>query len=673
MAGYSTFYVDPDDEVPAFVSRMNSTEASFVVFVVPQRALLFASAITLRLLKKESDRLEKDIVLISQDEQGIDMAKRAGFMVRRTLEELPFMSSETKREATQNARRNMSPSPMEMHKSAESDASRVTARAVVSQKPESENDGSTNEGVSIPQTKPPQAESSHVEAGDEASPPASSKRSMADSLAGVVGQSQRTLSPSPEVRQPASPSENEIGSSVWNDAPTSAHVEKQKHVSASTPMSVARAQNMPAQTWDVKGVKKGKGVSSAKPAEGPTQAMRMQKSSSKKTSAQTRNEPVGSRAQWLVAIGFLIVLGMIGVVGVSLSAPEATVVVYPKKETVSGDASATAQVSGGEVEARFFDAEEMVTVNVPATGSVGGVGSKAKGKVVLYNTFSTEAQPLVATTRLESPEGKIFRITKSLTIPGYTFEEGAIKPGTIEVEVQADEGGESYNIGPSKFTVPGFSSSEKREKIYAESTAPMAGGGLAESKERTVSESDVSTAQKQATDRIIGEILSGRAQNALSSGVSAPDLIEVTILEKTSTPSVGIVAENVQVEMKARVRYAVFSDDDARVVGVRTLTALAGGDVALESIDYGKTTVDFDAETVDIKMFVSGMRTADIPLEDIKRDILGKDQSELQTVIDAYSQVQGFEVKLDNSSFGGSALPSRSDKVRVELGEKQET
>ena len=44
----------------------------------------------------------------------------------------------------------------------------------------------------------------------------------------------------------------------------------------------------------------------------------------------------------------------------------------------------------------------------------------ATGSVIIYNTYSTASYKLVASTRLETTDGKIYHIDKAVTVPGYT-------------------------------------------------------------------------------------------------------------------------------------------------------------------------------------------------------------------------------------------------------------
>ena len=104
------------------------------------------------------------------------------------------------------------------------------------------------------------------------------------------------------------------------------------------------------------------------------------------------------------------------------------------------------------------------------------VERRARGRVVVFNKSSQAPQVLIATTRLETPDGKIYRVPQAVTIPGYTRENGEIVPGSREVEVIADKPGEEYNIGLTDFTIPGFRGSSKFQTVFARSKTEMEGG-----------------------------------------------------------------------------------------------------------------------------------------------------------------------------------------------------
>lgn len=108
---------------------------------------------------------------------------------------------------------------------------------------------------------------------------------------------------------------------------------------------------------------------------------------------------------------------------------------------------------------------------------------KATGEVTIYNK-TLYPQVLVANTRLETPDGKIFRINSRITVPGGVKENENIIPGSISVKVTADQPGPDYNIKPCnestncKFKIVGFKGTEKYDLFYAYSEKEMTGGAF---------------------------------------------------------------------------------------------------------------------------------------------------------------------------------------------------
>lgn len=82
------------------------------------------------------------------------------------------------------------------------------------------------------------------------------------------------------------------------------------------------------------------------------------------------------------------------------------------------------------------------------------------GKVTLINKYN-KSQPLVASTRLLSPDNKLYRLKQTVEVPA-----GA----SVEAEVYADKVSPEMAIGPTHFTIPGLWSGIQ-DKIYAESEA----------------------------------------------------------------------------------------------------------------------------------------------------------------------------------------------------------
>lgn len=105
-----------------------------------------------------------------------------------------------------------------------------------------------------------------------------------------------------------------------------------------------------------------------------------------------------------------------------------------------------------------------------------GTPKKASGTIVIYNNYSSAPQALIATTRFEAASGKIYRITKAVTVPGTKVVNGKTVAGSVEATVVADQAGSGYNAPLTDFKIPGFKGDPKYDKFSAKSKTPMTGG-----------------------------------------------------------------------------------------------------------------------------------------------------------------------------------------------------
>jgi hypothetical protein len=150
--------------------------------------------------------------------------------------------------------------------------------------------------------------------------------------------------------------------------------------------------------------------------------------------------------------------------------------ITPEQKIIPIDTTFIASKENGDLKLEIMKFQDEKTGEIPAL-DYKIENKKASGQIVVYNAFSSKPQVLVKRTRFESQDGKIYRISKSITVPGASKENGKLVPGSIEVTVYADKAGEEYNIDFSDFTIPGFKGSPRYEKFYARSKTPMAGGG----------------------------------------------------------------------------------------------------------------------------------------------------------------------------------------------------
>lgn len=189
------------------------------------------------------------------------------------------------------------------------------------------------------------------------------------------------------------------------------------------------------------------------------------------TSESSYQEPVRySRPKFpfktLVAVTIIVAAS----VGALYYFSSAKVNVTPSSATAAVQSSFTATESTGELPYEIVTAQKIASQTVKGSGTK-TVNSSASGPITIYNT-QAKSQKLIANTRFATTAGLIFRIHQAVTVPAGS----ASKPGSVKVTVYADKAGDSYNVAPTSFTIPGFAGTPQASQVYARSSVAMTGG-----------------------------------------------------------------------------------------------------------------------------------------------------------------------------------------------------
>lgn len=190
----------------------------------------------------------------------------------------------------------------------------------------------------------------------------------------------------------------------------------------------------------------------------------------------------------------------------------AHIIVTPKSERVVLNAKVTATKDAPSgLSFTVFSLTATETKDVLATETK-VVNTKASGKIVVYNEYSAASQRLIKNTRFQAANGKVYRISESIVVPGVTMVGGKTVPGRVEVTVYADEPGVAYNLPLSDFTIPGFKGDPRFQKFYARSKTPMSGGFAGSM--RVVADADL-TSSREEIEKNLREKLRKEAQNSV--------------------------------------------------------------------------------------------------------------------------------------------------------------
>jgi len=350
----------------------------------------------------------------------------------------------------------------------------------------------------------------------------------------------------------------------------------------------------------------------------------------------------------------------------------ATVTVYPKQETltISGDFSAVREKpSKNELGYDLMTLEALLTKVVAATGRE-EVEVRASGTIIIYNDYNTSPQKLIRNTRFESPEGNIYRIDKSVVVPGQS--DG--KPGNIEVTVYADEPGEPYNIGRTDFTIPGFKGAPQFASFYAKSSSDMTGGF---SGERLIVDDSTLETERAALREALRTDLLAQVETQIPEGfVSFDSSIfidfvsetpeekgdEVEIREKAVLYNV-LFGEKALAKYLARNTLGSFDEDSVNFLSTEGLT------LSPITPEDGTKLRPWADETFPFKM--SG--TTDIVWifdeGGLKEDLSGRNRQAIHTVMAGYPSIDHAEAIVRPFWKGSFPVDAEEIKINIVLAE----
>ncbi|MDH4330936.1 MAG: hypothetical protein OEV93_05320, partial [Candidatus Moranbacteria bacterium] len=380
---------------------------------------------------------------------------------------------------------------------------------------------------------------------------------------------------------------------------------------------------------------------------------------------------------------FVIIILLIAGVFAYMFLPKADIHVYPQMISEKVDISARAQtdISTIDVENRIIKAEavevvDSLIINKESTGEESASNQKSRGRVTIYNEFSEESQQLVATTRLESADGKIFRIIKGVIVPGMKKENGNIIPGSIEADVVADQVGDEYNIGPSEFKIPGFKSSSKYEKFYARSEAKMLGGGSQGGIVKVVSSDDIKSASQEAQQKLKDVIVEKIHSNMKEGYILDEDSIKLEIISESSFPVENSVAQSFEYQLEMKIYALVFSENDLISLIQKTAENKIGkseNNFILESIEleYGQITPDFEEEFLDISVHATTALKKNIDKDKILEGFLGAKVNDLGTIVSGYPDIRKVNVVLWPKILVNK-IPKNKERVKIYIEESND-
>lgn len=318
---------------------------------------------------------------------------------------------------------------------------------------------------------------------------------------------------------------------------------------------------------------------------------------------------------------------------------------------------------------------ELFTVEVEESRTFLATGketedSRAEGILRVYNDHSGNPQTLVAETRFVSSDGKLFRSTEAVSIPGRSGSN----PGHADVRVRAVEAGESYNIDKtSKFSIPGLQGTPMYTSVYAENPEPITGGFIGESP--MITAEDVETAREILISAVIDEA-KRRMVAAAPEFVFDEDTMDLVVLTEFVRPGIGERYESFDYLIEAEVKSFAFKRIDLENFlkdillsglneeGVNSM--FSGKRIWDESLafEYEADMRGMDDGSITLEVEASAVAYPVIRDEIIRNEVVGMSMEEAGRALADYERITDARIVPRPSWL--KKMPS-SDKIRINV------
>lgn len=372
-----------------------------------------------------------------------------------------------------------------------------------------------------------------------------------------------------------------------------------------------------------------------------------------------------SRRFWLVALVVVAVCAVLGLL-ISTVFAGATVIVHPRTETVTVPASLEAAPNAplGTLSYQTVTVSRSSDVTVPAEGTQ-RVSRPASGTITISNAYNASAQRLIANTRFEAADGKIYRIRDSVTVPGMS----GTNPGTIKATIYADSPGPDYNkAAGATFTIPGFKGDPRYEKFTAKADGAIGGGFVGD--EPAVSAQALSEAKTSLQQKVDADVRAAAAAEIPEGYVAIPGTLQVTFSELSQTAGPDKTAKLTQNATASGV--IVRQSDLASAIARRAVQGYQGEAVTFldaSTMDVEAATTTRTDGTITVNLRGEASLVWQFDPNALSQALAGKSKSEFQGAIAAF---QPAVEKADASirPFWQGKFPSDAGKIKVKLADQ---
>ena len=368
---------------------------------------------------------------------------------------------------------------------------------------------------------------------------------------------------------------------------------------------------------------------------------------------------------------FAAVLGVVLVGGALLLSAllgKTELTLHPKinQPNISSEFTAYPDKRDNALSYELMTLESSSESQVKASGQT-EVKEKATGKIEIIKT-TEGAERIIANTRFRSPDGKVFRLTGAIVVPGAVNNV----PGTIQADVVADDVGDSYNLAANtRFDVPGFQESgldDLYKSIYAENRTAFSGG--IDGPQYKIDDAELGTARQALQIKLRNELLKRVESEKPNGFVVFPGAVAITYKQ---LPAVEYGNDLVTIKEQAILQIPIFKQQEiGSFLAKEAVATYSGGDVRIEdpstlTFAYTSATtsnsVIANEPSLTFKLTGKPLLVWEYDAKKLVKDLAGLPKTSINNAISAHPGIEGAKVSI--TPFWKRSFPENPDDIIV--------
>ena len=337
----------------------------------------------------------------------------------------------------------------------------------------------------------------------------------------------------------------------------------------------------------------------------------------------------------------------------------AKVTVVPKVKEIPLSNENLSAAKNGSAPGLSFDLV-VISGEENKTMQSNGVDAVAKGTVSIFNSFSSSPQVLAVDTRLEGSNGKIYKTSTKVTIPGETLDG---KPGKIEVGIYGAAASIEYNSVPLDFQILGFKGTPKYSKFKVRSIGEIISGPIVSSLDKATAVSELKTTlETKLSKKVTNQIPPGFIlfKDAVFTNIDDKDVSFTPDKENTISVNVkGTLYGFLFDEKKLTTEIAQdiidkYDESEVYMPNIRNLTFSLSD----------KENISF-ADVKSVNFSLSGTPKIIWKVDEAKfiRGILGKKKSDFNQILSQYPNIDSAVLVI--RPFWKTSFPDKSKNIQV--------